>query len=520
MSYCFNNFSGLNFAAISCESCKAFFRRNALSDKKFVCPFNSEQSCEITTVTRRFCQYHRLQKCFEVGMKKEYIMSEEDKELKRKKIEQNRVKRKFNNQTTDSADSDKIYECKKQIKTEKCNIDFDPNTSTSESLSLNSPMEMESSINVAEIVERIVSLEDKSATYISSLMKTQEEALSIMSEIIKCPDNALKLISHFITYPSDAVLILSKIMNSPFDTLTVFTQFMRSPTDALQIIQKILSKPNEVLTFLQNLQKFPEDALEIMNKFLNSPVEAIQILSKMMNHSNLASLLPLSADSTKNLCEDDIFKSMLSVNSTNFSNDEDSQSFGNLNTPPSTSYDTNNNDSEDKKSLLDIANEVMADVKTVNSTASTQAERHTLDSIISEAISLEFSSRPMTSSSLKTVTRELNEIEQGKLNELNNSNKALYAPVDDDLSNNFIFEDYKMKASSDQNLPEPQLLKVINLTAIAIRRLIKMSKKICAFKNLCIEDQIALLKGGCTEMMILRSIMNYDGAGWKVVSLN
>ncbi|XP_018335655.1 nuclear hormone receptor HR96 isoform X2 [Agrilus planipennis] len=59
---------------------------------------------------------------------------------------------------------------------------------------------------------------------------------------------------------------------------------------------------------------------------------------------------------------------------------------------------------------------------------------------------------------------------------------------------------------------------VINLTAIAIRRLIKMAKKINAFKNMCQEDQIALLKGGCTEMMILRSAMNYDTTKetWKI----
>lgn len=67
-------------------------------------------------------------------------------------------------------------------------------------------------------------------------------------------------------------------------------------------------------------------------------------------------------------------------------------------------------------------------------------------------------------------------------------------------------------------LSDPALVDVINLTAIAIRRLIKMAKKINAFKNMCQEDQVALLKGGCTEMMILRSCMNYDmnKQSWKV----
>lgn len=62
------------------------------------------------------------------------------------------------------------------------------------------------------------------------------------------------------------------------------------------------------------------------------------------------------------------------------------------------------------------------------------------------------------------------------------------------------------------------MLTLINLTAIAIKRLIKMVKKINAFKSMCQEDQVALLKGSCTEMMILRSIMQYDvdHSTWKI----
>lgn len=72
---------------------------------------------------------------------------------------------------------------------------------------------------------------------------------------------------------------------------------------------------------------------------------------------------------------------------------------------------------------------------------------------------------------------------------------------------------------SSDHQTDSRLLDVINLTAVAIRRLIKMAKKINAFKNMCQEDQVALLKGGCTEMMILRSAMSYDPTKqtWKVV---
>lgn len=86
---------GHNFNALSCESCKAFFRRNALSQKSLKCPFNNQ--CEITTITRRFCQKCRLDKCISIGMCKDLIMSEEDKIAKKQKIQENRVKRQYSN---------------------------------------------------------------------------------------------------------------------------------------------------------------------------------------------------------------------------------------------------------------------------------------------------------------------------------------------------------------------------------------------------------------------------------------
>ncbi|KAI1288004.1 Nuclear hormone receptor HR96 [Halotydeus destructor] len=78
---------GYNFNAWTCESCKAFFRRNALKTKPFNCPFNN--SCSMTPVTRRFCQKCRLKKCFDIGMKKEFIMTEEEKRVKKLKKQQN-----------------------------------------------------------------------------------------------------------------------------------------------------------------------------------------------------------------------------------------------------------------------------------------------------------------------------------------------------------------------------------------------------------------------------------------------
>ncbi|ESN91605.1 hypothetical protein HELRODRAFT_137551, partial [Helobdella robusta] len=81
-----------NFDAISCESCKAFFRRNAPKNLDyFKCAYDGR--CRMDVSNRRFCKRCRLlKKCFEIGMRREYILSDEEKALKRQKIEANRYK--------------------------------------------------------------------------------------------------------------------------------------------------------------------------------------------------------------------------------------------------------------------------------------------------------------------------------------------------------------------------------------------------------------------------------------------
>ena len=45
-----------------------------------------------------------------------------------------------------------------------------------------------------------------------------------------------------------------------------------------------------------------------------------------------------------------------------------------------------------------------------------------------------------------------------------------------------------------------------------------MAKRISAFRDFCQEDQIALLKDGCTEVMILKGVVQFDPFknSWKV----
>ncbi|VDP20923.1 unnamed protein product [Heligmosomoides polygyrus] len=66
LQVCGDRANGYNFGVLTCESCKAFFRRNAIREEEIKCPFSN--NCGITSASRRFCQACRLQKCFAVGL--------------------------------------------------------------------------------------------------------------------------------------------------------------------------------------------------------------------------------------------------------------------------------------------------------------------------------------------------------------------------------------------------------------------------------------------------------------------
>ncbi|CAF0759143.1 unnamed protein product [Adineta ricciae] len=84
---------GFNFGVLTCMACKAFFRRNAvkLGNYDFTCP--NDGDCPINHVYRRICNCCRLAKCFHVGMRKELILSEAEKQFRKERAAQHRQKR-------------------------------------------------------------------------------------------------------------------------------------------------------------------------------------------------------------------------------------------------------------------------------------------------------------------------------------------------------------------------------------------------------------------------------------------
>lgn len=92
-SVCDDEAIGLNFGVPTCMPCKAFFRRNAYrcNSGKVVCKNGGD--CQVTYKHRRGCNTCRLQKCFRVGMQKELILSDEQREQRNKLVQENRLRR-------------------------------------------------------------------------------------------------------------------------------------------------------------------------------------------------------------------------------------------------------------------------------------------------------------------------------------------------------------------------------------------------------------------------------------------
>lgn len=395
---CGDHALGSNFNAITCESCKAFFRRNALKTKEFKCPFSD--NCKVDIITRRFCQKCRLKKCFNIGMKKEWIMSEEEKKAKRAKIEKNREK-------------------KGKVQSVQQMQDFTYVKVESPDSNLNQAV-----LSPAASMSPLTPLTPGSAGNFVELPKSS------------------KIFAHQPLTPSDCEY---------------------SPPSKVLHTDSALDVHNDSQTSSEHLSQGRSDSSP--NPELTVPTESFDEskLSSETVEESQSSPIPLFSSPFSGIAN---------------SPEEPLPKSGNGETVGDTNSDTwNCHHSQSGTSPSNVPPKEMIEQNSLRA------------SVYAKAVDIEFTDLPIRSS--VGTSKELTTLEKLKLEELVVANEILKMPLMCGLS-------------------DPSLLDVINMTDHAIRRLIKMSKKINAFKNLCQNDQIALLKGGCTELMILRSVMSYD----------
>lgn len=74
---CGDRAKSYHFGGISCDSCKAFFRRSVQNESHFQCP--NRGNCRITLASRKSCQACRFAKCLAIGMEASWVMTEQER---------------------------------------------------------------------------------------------------------------------------------------------------------------------------------------------------------------------------------------------------------------------------------------------------------------------------------------------------------------------------------------------------------------------------------------------------------
>ena len=100
-----------HFGGLSCDSCKAFFRRSVQNDHYLTYECAHQGCCILSLANRKSCQYCRMKGCFNIGMEKSWVMTEEErKALMKARSEKKLVKQQqhgssscsFNSEDADS----------------------------------------------------------------------------------------------------------------------------------------------------------------------------------------------------------------------------------------------------------------------------------------------------------------------------------------------------------------------------------------------------------------------------------
>ncbi|XP_068212325.1 nuclear hormone receptor HR96 isoform X2 [Palaemon carinicauda] len=451
---------GYNFNAITCESCKAFFRRNALKNKEFRCPF--QDSCKVDQVTRRFCQKCRLRKCFEIGMKKEWIMTEEEKQRKKQKIEENRARKMGDAYSDDDSLKGSVPP-------------FSPFSSGSTG---------EASKPQAIVVGVIRGEEESSAKVLrvegQTDVHSQERSIiqSTGAPVVKPPLPS----GSSVEYYKEEKEYGNDVTSSPSASQQEIPPRCSEDQEFPGHISSHSSRVVQLLPYSHTASPNDNSSIE-SETFASSPHVSVNA-SPVSAHCLAPESPPTpTSEPLGNL-------SMAQVMAINIKKEVEYNDGEAIQSP----WEQRENTEQQQDCWQNFSVQEALRMLQPGCKANSSVTGITMmDSIMNTAISAEYSAFSLLGSS---NPRELNEPEKLKLSELSEANKGLMAPL---------CEDYNFK-----DLSNPSLINIINMTEIAIRRLIKMSKRISAFKSLCQEDQIALLKGGCTEMMILRSVFAYD----------
>lgn len=82
----------IHYGAVSCFSCRAFFRRSIQNNTAMAYVCRRKKDCQINLKTRRNCQYCRYERCLSMGMQPSWVLSQEERNRRFKKNREKNLK--------------------------------------------------------------------------------------------------------------------------------------------------------------------------------------------------------------------------------------------------------------------------------------------------------------------------------------------------------------------------------------------------------------------------------------------
>lgn len=183
----------------------------------------------------------------------------------------------------------------------------------------------------------------------------------------------------------------------------------------------------------------PDNAAEIVNRFMNAPAEAMKMLNEMVDITMV--------DSTTKMDSNDLTNLIVSNETTTTTSNSDIRPMEYISndTVTDTLYHTKSMSNPTVRNLLQTVHggesshcnhskTVPTNSNTIieSNSITTKAHVNTLESIINDAIKIEYNLNVHGKES--NVNRELNDSETAKLNELIVAYKALFIPLDEDIT--------------------------------------------------------------------------------------
>ncbi|KIH52464.1 zinc finger, C4 type [Ancylostoma duodenale] len=461
---CGDHATGYNFNVITCESCKAFFRRNALRPKEFKCPYSED--CEINAVSRRFCQKCRLRKCFAVGMKKEWILNEE--QLRRRK--NSRLNNMANQQRQKQVRSTPYFQL-----TSRMRFAY-PLMSPAGSGASDSPPSRPLGLMTGN--------------------QGSPDAVSLLSALIL----VCEWVRFSLQYESN--MMMQQRLRSQLPQTAMSGNKVVDPS------RQVIISMDEYHSLVQRATRPGEDE-PLSKRPAYSPSELVAPQPRSFQ-SPSSQMLPVHNTSQ-------IRAGIFHINSIPTYTDLGAASSGDL---PKPTFTSNNYDEGLAKMNMFFHNTIEDALKIdspddhsasasagVTSSTSTSSANLPLEQAETSGTSLSNTSDKRLSYQLNAA--ELQALDLVSILQIQEAFKGMNDPM----------EQGRQKTSFLKNEKSPA--DIMNIMDVTMRRFVKMAKKLPAFNDLSQDGKFALLKGGMIEMLTVRGVRRFDSSSgsWTTPTL-